>query len=192
MNATPQPDPEADPAPVPLAPERAAAETIPAPLPADPAPDIGALLKKAQDEASELKDSWLRARADLENVRRQAANDVTRAHKYAIEKFAEDLLSVKDALESSLAVENADPAALRAGVELTLRQLAAAFDKARIVEIDAKGQKFDPHRHQAMAMVASDAAANTVVQVVQKGYLLNERVLRPAMVMVAKSADPAP
>ena len=171
---------------VPLVPEGAAAETIPPPPPADPAPDIAALLKKAETEAAELKDSWLRARADIENLRRQASIDVARAHKYAIEKFAEELLPVRDALEAALASGDAAPEALRAGVELTLKQLAAAFDKAQIVVIDPAGQKFDPHRHQAMSMVEGDAPANHVVQVFQKGYLLNDRVLRPAMVAVAK------
>jgi molecular chaperone GrpE len=157
--------------------------------PADPAPDIAALLKKAEDEAAELKDAWLRARADVENIRRQAANDVARAHKYAIERFAEQLLPVKDALESALAVGNAPVEALRSGVELTLKQLAAAFDKAQISVIDPAGQKFDPHRHQAMTMVDSNEVAGTVVQVFQKGYLLNDRVLRPAMVAVAKARE---
>jgi molecular chaperone GrpE len=159
---------------VPLVPEGGRAETIPEPPPADPAPDIAALLRKAETEAAELKDSWLRARADIENLRKQSANDVARAHKYAIEKFAEELLPVKDALEAALAAGDAAPDTLRAGVELTLRQLAAAFD---------------PHRHQAMAMVDGPAPANHVVQVFQKGYLLNDRVLRPAMVAVAKSRE---
>jgi molecular chaperone GrpE len=176
---------------VPLAPESGAAETIPEPPPADPAPDIAALLKKAQSEAAELKDAWLRARADVENLRKLAAADVAKAHKYAIEKFAEQLLPVKDALEAALATGHSAPEALRAGVELTLKQLAAAFDKAQIVEIDPAGEKFDPHRHQAMAVVESAAAPNHVVQVFQKGYLLNDRVLRPAMVAVAKASEGA-
>ena len=141
---------------LPLVPESGPAEVIPPPPPADPAPDIAVLLQKAETEAAELKDAWLRARADVENLRKQAANDVARAHKYAIEKFAEELLPVKDALEAALATGNAPPEALRAGVELTLKQLGAAFDKAQIVEIDPGGEKFDPHRHQAMAMIESD------------------------------------
>jgi molecular chaperone GrpE len=155
----------------------------------EPAADLASLLKKAEDEAAELRDAWLRARADLENVKKQAAADVTRAHKYAIERFATELLAVKDALESTLASDKASPDVLRAGVELTLKQLDAAFDKSQIVEIEAAGQKFDPHRHQAMAMVDSPGVPNTVAQVFQKGYLLNDRVLRPAMVAVAKSKD---
>ena len=166
-----------------------AVEVIPEPKAADPAPDIAALLKKAEDEALDLKDAWLRARADVENIRKQAVTDVAKAYKYAIEKFAEELLPVKDSLESTLAAENASPEALRAGVELTLKQLGAAFDKAQITEIAPAGQKFDPHFHQAMAVVDSDQPAHTVVTVFQKGYLLNDRVMRPALVAVAKAAE---
>jgi molecular chaperone GrpE len=153
---------------------------------ADPAPDIAALLQKVETEAAELRDAWLRSRAEMENMRKQAAADVARAHKYGIERFANELLAVKDSLESSLAAENASREALRAGVELTLKQLAAAFEKSQVTEIEAQSRKFDPHRHQAMAMVESADPPNTVVQVFQKGYLLADRVLRPAMVAVAK------
>jgi len=165
------------------------AETIATATPADPAPDIAALLTKVETEAAELRDAWLRARADVDNIRKQAAADVARAHKYAIERFAGDLLAVKDALESSLGAENASTETLRAGVELTLKQLESAFEKAQIVEIEAAGRKFDPHRHQAMAMLDSPEPAHSVVQVFQKGYLLNDRVLRPAMVAVAKPKE---
>jgi molecular chaperone GrpE len=158
---------------------------------ADPAPDIPALLEKAKAEAAELRDAWLRARADMDNIRKQAAADVARAHKYGIERFAGELLAVKDSLESSLAAENATPQALRAGVELTLKQLASAFDKVKLVEIDPKGEKFDPHKHQAMSMVDGPEPPNTVAQVFQKGYLLADRVLRPAMVAVTKPKDGA-
>jgi len=165
-------------------------DSVAEPKAADPAPDIAALLKKAEDEALELKDSWLRSLAEIDNIRKQAAADVAKAYKYAIEKFAEDLLLVKDALESALAAENASPETLRAGVELTLKQLGGAFDKAQIKVIDPAGEKFDPHFHQAMAMVDSTSQApNTVVTVFQKGYLLNDRVLRPALVTVAKAPE---
>ncbi len=164
-------------------------ETIADLASADPAPDLGELLKKAEDEAAGLKDAWMRARADLENVRKQAANDLARAHKYAIERFAGELLPVKDALESALNAGNATPEALKAGVELTLKQLAAAFDKVQIAEIDPAGAPFDPHQHQAMTLVDSGDPPNTVVQVFQKGYRLNDRVLRPALVSVAKIPD---
>lgn len=173
----------------PVTTDQPAAETIPQPQAADPAPDIAALLKKAEDEALELKDAWLRARADIENIRKQSVTDVAKAYKYAIEKFAEDLLPVKDSLESTLAADNASPEALRAGVVLTLKQLGAAFDRAQVKEIAPAGQKFDPHFHQAMAVVDSDQPANTVVTVFQKGYLLNDRVMRPALVAVAKAPE---
>jgi molecular chaperone GrpE len=168
------------------APPAGAGDVVDAALAAEPAPDAADLLKKVEAEAAELRDAWLRSRADLENIRKQATVDVARAHKYGIERFAGELLAVKDSLESSLAAENASLPALRAGVELTLKQLASAFEKFQVVEIEALGRKFDPHRHQAMAMVESAEPANTVVQVFQKGYLLADRVLRPAMVAVAK------
>lgn len=157
-----------------------------APPAAEPASDVLELLKKAENEVADLRDAWLRASAEVENVRRQSAQDAQRATRFAIEKFAEDLLPVKDALEQSLAAASATPEQLRAGVELTLRQLEGAFGRASLTVIDPAGEKFDPHRHQAMQLVDSDLAANTVVQVLQKGYALHDRVLRPALVTVAK------
>lgn len=153
----------------------------------DAAPDDNPL-QKALAEAAEMKDAWLRARADVENVRRQAQADVARAHKYGIEKFAEDLLPVKDALEQTL-VANPSVSAdtLKSGADLTLKALNAAFGRAAIREIDPAGQKFDPHLHQAMQAVDSDLPPNTVVTVFQKGYLLNDRMLRPALVTVSKT-----
>lgn len=155
------------------------------PSPADPAPDLADILKKAETEVADLRDAWLRAKAETENVRRIGQSDVARAHKYAIERFAGDLLTVRDALEQTLATENATPEQLREGVELTLKTLAAGFDKASIATIDPMGEKFDPNRHQAMTMVPSGKPAQTVVQVFQKGYLLHDRVLRPALVAVS-------
>ena len=166
-------------------------DTVSGPAPADPAPDVAALLRKAEQEVAGLKDAWLRARADLDNVRKQAANDVARAQKYAIERFAGELLAVKDALESALASSNATADALREGVELTLKQLAGAFEKAQIAEIDPVGAPFDPNQHMAMTMVESGQPPNTVAQVFQKGYRLQDRVLRPALVAVAKIPEPA-
>jgi molecular chaperone GrpE len=157
---------------------------------AGPAAHLAALLKEAEDEAARLKDAWLRAKAETDNIRKQAQNDIVKAHKYAIERFAQELLTVRDALELTLATPNATTEALKDGVELTLKNLNAAFDKARIVEIDPAGQKYDPHRHQAMTMIDSEQAPGTVVQVFQKGYLLNDRVLRPALVAVAKTPEP--
>ena len=164
-------------------------DVIPELAPADPAPDIGELLQRAETEVAELKEAWLRARADVENIRRQSALDLGRAHKYAVERFAADLLPVKDALESALAADNASPDALRDGVDLTLKQLVAAFEKAQITEIDPAGAPFDPHQHQAMTMLESAQPPNTVVQVFQKGYRLSDRVLRPALVAVARAND---
>jgi molecular chaperone GrpE len=161
------------------------------PSPADPAPDLADILRKAENEVADLKDAWLRAKAETENVRRIGQSDVARAHKYAIERFAGDLLTVRDALEQTLATENASPEQLREGVDLTLKSLAAAFDKASIATIDPLGEKFDPNRHQAMTMVPSSKPAQTVVQVFQKGYLLHDRVLRPALVAVSSGPGDA-
>ncbi len=148
----------------------------------------GGALERALAEAAEMKDAWLRARAEIENVRKQGQADVARAHKYAIEKFAEDLLAVKDALEQTLATdESVSRDTLKSGAELTLKALDAAFARAQIRQIDPAGQKFDPHQQQAMQAVESDLPPNTVVTVFQKGYLINDRVLRPALVSVSKA-----
>jgi molecular chaperone GrpE len=156
---------------------------------AEPAADLGELLRKAEAEAADLRDAFLRAKAETENVRKQAQNDIVKAHKYATERFAQELLTVRDALELALATPHDTIEALRDGVELTLKNLNAAFEKARIVEINPVGERYDPHRHQAMTMIESDQPAGTVVQVFQKGYLLNDRVLRPALVAVAKGRE---
>jgi len=154
---------------------------------AEATPSVDEQLKQAELAAQEHRDAWLRAKADADNIRKRAQADVTSAHKYAIENFSTELLAVKDSLEAALAADNVTIESLKSGVELTLKQLNAVFDKYRIVEINPAGQKFDPHRHQAISTVESDAEPNTVVQVFQKGYLLNDRVIRPAMVSVAKS-----
>jgi molecular chaperone GrpE len=147
-------------------------------------------LEEAQREAREHHDAWLRAKAEADNVRKRAQTDVANAHKYALEAFAGQLLPVRDSLEAALSVDNATLEAQRQGVQLTLKQLDTAFDKFNIREIDpATGEKFDPHLHQAMTTVESDKPPNTVVHVLQKGYLLNDRVLRPALVTVSKSRD---
>ncbi len=161
-------------------------ETVAESAPADPAPDLTDLLKKAETEVADLRDAWLRARADAENTRKQAQADIAKTYKYAIEKFAEDLLPVKDALEQTLAVENVTPETLKSGAELTLKALETAFGRAQITEINPVGERFDPHRHQAMMTVESREPPNTVVTVYQKGYLINDRTLRPALVAVAK------
>jgi molecular chaperone GrpE len=168
------------PEPVPVAP----ASTDPAP----PAPEER--LAEALGEASRLRDEFLRAKAETENIRRRAAEDVAKAHRFGIESFATTLLAVRDSLEAALAVESPTVESLREGVQITARQLTAAFEKAAIVEMAPLAQKFDPHRHEALSQVESDQPAGTVVAVVQKGYLLHERVLRPALVVVAREKTP--
>lgn len=155
--------------------------------PAEVMPSLEALLKQAELAAMEHHDAWLRAKAEADNIRRRAQADIANAHKYAIENFSSALLAVKDSLEAALASDNATIDNLTSGVELTLKQLDSVFEKFNLAEINPMGQKFDPHRHQAIGAIESDAEPNTVVRVLQKGYLLNERVIRPAMVMVAKS-----
>lgn len=152
----------------------------------DSMPNLETLLKAAELQAAEHHDAWLRAKAETENMRRRAAEDVDRARKFAVESFAGELLAVKDSLEAALAAESPSVENLRDGVELTLKQLTAAFGKFNLNDIDPLGEKFDPHLHQAIQVVESDQPANTVVTVLQKGYRLNERTLRPALVMVAK------
>jgi molecular chaperone GrpE len=149
-------------------------------------PNLQETLKKAEQQAQQHYDAWLRAKAEADNIRKRAQADVANAHKYAVETFAAELLPVHDSLEAALAADNATFEALRQGVELTLKQLDAALAKSNIKEINPVGEKFDPHKHQAMTTVESDKPANTVVHVLQKGYLLNDRVLRPALVTVSK------
>lgn len=163
-----------------------------------PGEDLAALkaeLEQARAEAAENLDKFLRARADLENVRRRADSDVANAHKFAIEKFASELLSVRDSLELARAVEVENPgeaalAKMHEGLDLTLKQLDTVFDKFQLQIIDPVGEKFDPERHQAMSMVESEEVSpNHIVTVIQKGCLLHGRLLRPAMVIVAKARN---
>ena len=153
-------------------------------------PSLEEMLKTAELKAAEHHDAWLRAKAETENVRRRAQEDIGKAGKFAVEKFSGELLAVKDSLEAALASDNQSAEHLKEGVELTLRQLIAAFDKSGLAEINPLGEKFDPHKHQAIALIdAPDATteANTVLNVLQKGYELHGRVIRPAMVMVSKA-----
>lgn len=147
--------------------------------------ELEAQLEAARAEAEQAREDWLRAKAETENVRRRAQEDVARAHRYGIEGFASALLAVKDSVDAALKVENVTVDSFREGVELTGRQLDAAFAKFAITEVSPLGEKFDPHRHQAISQVPSDAEPNTVVNVLQKGFLLHDRVLRPALVIVA-------
>ncbi|HEV3423258.1 MAG TPA: nucleotide exchange factor GrpE [Paraburkholderia sp.] len=158
-----------------------AASGAAAPAPAE------AALAEAQAKIAELQESFLRAKAETENVRRRAQEDVTKAHKFAIESFAEHLLPVVDSLEAAVAHSSDDLQKVREGVELTLRQLGGALEKGRVVAINPPaGEKFDPHRHQAISMVPAEQEPNTVVSVLQKGFVIADRVLRPALVTVAQ------
>jgi len=145
------------------------------------------IIRQLELQAQEHYDAWLRAKAEADNIRKRAQADIANAHKYALESFAAELLPVRDALEAALAADNTTIDALRQGVELTLKQIDGAFEKAAIKEINPVGERFDPHRHQAMTTVESDKPPNTVVHVLQKGYLLHDRVLRPALVTVSKA-----
>lgn len=144
------------------------------------------MLASANAKASENYDLYLRAKAEMENIRRRSAEDVLKANKFGVEKIADALLAVKDSMDAALVVENPSVESFKTGVELTARQLAQVFEKFSIVEVNPVGEKFDPTRHQAIAALESDQAPNTVVNVMQKGYTLHDRVLRPALVAVAK------
>ncbi|HEY4071915.1 MAG TPA: nucleotide exchange factor GrpE [Herbaspirillum sp.] len=141
----------------------------------------------AEAKAAEMQDAFLRAKAEMENVRRRAQEDVTRAHKFAVENFAESLLAVKDSLEMALNIQTPSVESLKEGVEMTLKQLSAAFEKNKLLEISpAVGEKLDPMKHQAVSAVPAEQEANTVVAVLQKGYTISDRLLRPALVTVAQ------
>lgn len=143
-------------------------------------------LAQLQTKCNELADQYLRAKADTENARRRAEEEVSKARKFALESFADSLLPVVDSLEAGLAIKDATLDQLREGSQATLRQLVSALERNKVVAINPPaGDKFDPHQHQAISVVPSEQEANTVVTVLQKGYLIAERVLRPALVTVA-------
>lgn len=147
---------------------------------------LQAALAAAEQKSLEHRDLYMRALAELDNVRKRAARDVEQAHKYAIDRFANDLIGVKDSLELGLASE-ASGEALREGTEATVKLLSKAFEKAGVAEINPLGETFNPEFHEAMAMMPStEHVPNTVSQVVQKGYVLNGRLLRPARVLVTR------
>lgn len=150
-------------------------------------PSLEQSLKQAELLAEEHHDAWLRAKAEGDNIRKRAQEDVAKAHKFAVENFANELLAVKDSLEAALNAEVPSIDNLKNGVELTLKQLSSAFSKSNLQEINPIGEKFDAHKHQAISMIDSDAEANTVVAVLQKGYQLHDRMIRPALVTVAKA-----
>jgi molecular chaperone GrpE len=177
--------PEAAPAPEAEAPAQAPAES--AARTPDVMPGLDEALRQAELKASEHYDAWLRAKAETDNVRRRAQDDIAKASKFAAEKFAQSMLPVKDSLEAALASDNVTLESLRQGVELTLKQLNSAFSGAGLAEESPAGKKFDPNRHQAISAVEAEGEANTVVSVLQKGYLLHERTIRPALVVVSKA-----
>lgn len=149
---------------------------------AAPAPTVAEL----EGRLAEMSDAYLRAKAEGENIRRRAEDEVSKARKFAVEGFADSLLPVKDSLEAAIAIPGATTEQVLEGVHATLRQLAAALERNKVVEIAPPAStRFDPHLHQAISMVAADQEANTVVAVLQKGYLIADRVLRPALVTVA-------
>ncbi|MEW5879060.1 MAG: nucleotide exchange factor GrpE [Pseudomonadota bacterium] len=166
-------------------------ENEPAALPSASVSEVEQELQAALAKASENYELFLRAKAEAENVRKRAQEDIAKAHRYAIESFAADLLPVMDSLEKALETDNATVESMRQGIELTLRQLKSAFEKSRLTAIDPKGEKFDPYRHQAISTVPATAACppNHVAAVFQKGWMIAERVLRPAMVAVARGED---
>jgi len=162
-------------------PEQGATQTQGAEAPQDPA----AKLADLEARHAEVSDAYLRAKAETDNIRRRSEDEISKARKFAIEGFADSLLPVKDSLEAAIALPGATPEQLLEGVHATLRQLSAALERNRVIEINpAAGVGFDPHQHQAISVVPAEQEANTVVAVLQKGYLISDRVLRPALVTV--------
>jgi molecular chaperone GrpE len=166
----------------------------PAPDTPSPAPETSAeaaagveqRLAELEAKHAEMADAYLRAKAEAENTRRRADEEIAKARKYAVEAFAESLLPVRDSLEAAIATTGATPEQMLEGVHATLRQLAQALERHRVVEVNPPaGTKFDPRQHQAISVVPAAQEANTVVAVLQKGYLIHDRVLRPALVTVA-------
>ncbi len=144
-------------------------------------------LAQLEAKVLELQDAFMRAKAEGENIRRRAQEDISKAHKFAIESFAESLVPVKDSLEMGLKVETQTVESIKEGVEMTLKQLNAAFEKNRLLEVNPQqGDKLDPSKHQAVSMVPAKQEANTIVTVLQKGYTIADRLLRPALVTVAQ------
>lgn len=152
-------------------------------------PSLELQLRESEINAAEHHDAWLRAKADAENIRRRSQTDIANAHKYAIDNISNELLPVMDSLEAAMVVENATVENFKSGMELTHKQLVSVFEKSNIEVIDPQGEKFDPHQHQAMCMVDSEITPNTVIQVMQKGYRLHDRIIRPALVSVSKAKE---
>ena len=146
-----------------------------------------ARIAELEAQLAEQQAAVLYVKAEGENIRRRALEDVDKARKYALEKFSAELLSVKDSLDAALNVANATVESYKDGVELTAKQLSSVFEKFNISEVNPVGEKFDPNLHQAISAIEADGEPNTVLSVLQKGYRLNERVLRPALVTVSKA-----
>jgi len=167
-------------------------QPVPGPAEGDPrVAELEGKLAAANAELDKSRDDFLRARAEMDNVRRRATEDVAKAHRFGLESFAGALLAVKDSLDAALTVENTSIESFKEGVEITAKQLDAVLEKFSIKAIVPENEKFDPHRHQAISQVESDKEPGTVVSVLQKGYLLHDRVLRPALVVVAKAKEEA-
>lgn len=143
-------------------------------------------LADLQAQLAEAKASVLYIKAEGENIRRRAMEDIDKARKFALEKFSIELLAVKDSLDAAVLIEATDVQSYKDGIEITIKQLASVFEKFNIAEVNPMGEKFDPNKHQAISMLEGAGEPNTVTTVLQKGYTLNDRVLRPALVMVAK------
>ncbi len=152
-------------------------------------PNLEESLRQAELKAQEHYDAWMYAKAEGENIRRRAQDDISKAHKFAVERFSNEVLAVMDSLQAGLAVQTENVESFKSGMELTLKQLTSVFEKFNIKEINPVGDKFDAHKHQAIGMLESEQEPNTVVSVMQKGYTLHDRVLRPALVMVAKAKE---
>jgi len=166
--------------------EPVAAENVSAPA-AGEMPVLARQLAELETKLAEAQDAFLRAKADAENIRRRAQEDISKAHKFAVESFAEALLPVRDSLEMALKIETPSIESLKEGVEMTLKQLSSAFERNRLIEVNPQvGEKLDPMKHQAISMVAAEQEANTVVSVLQKGYMISDRLLRPALVTVSQ------
>lgn len=151
-------------------------------------PTLEAQLASSEARFAEMQDAFMRAKADGENIRRRAQEDVSKAHKFAVESFAEAMVPVKDSLEAALALDAPSVESLKEGVEMTLKQLSSAFERNRLIEIlPLAGDKLDPMKHQAVAVVPAEQEANTVVSVLQKGYMIADRLLRPAIVTAAQA-----
>ncbi len=152
-------------------------------------PSMQEMLQQAELKGKEHYDAWMYAKAESENIRRRAQDDISKAQKFAVERFSNEMLAVMDSLQAALAVQSTTVESFKDGMGLTLKQLTSVFDKFNIAEINPVGEKFDAHKHQAIGVLESEQEPNTVVSVMQKGYTLSERVLRPALVMVAKAKE---